>query len=140
MERSSPSSPADGEQELDSKAMTELGSMLFLRGVSGARVVATGTSETVAGRTFVGYGSSCSAYPESYVTLACAMGMTPEDVRTLERRLDGALSDFVKQQTRRRSRVVEGAAGAVAAAAPPPPEPEPQREPQPGPVAVVTDP
>ena len=44
--------------------ITRFGSMLFTRGVSGARVVAKHKVLTVAGHEFEGYGASNSSYPE----------------------------------------------------------------------------
>ena len=47
-----------GDEEI-----TRFGSMLFTRGVSGARVVAKGKIQTVADQEFKGYGASNGNYP-----------------------------------------------------------------------------
>jgi O-phospho-L-seryl-tRNASec:L-selenocysteinyl-tRNA synthase len=76
---------------------TEFGSMLFLRGVSGARVVSPWNGkETIAGIEFQGYGSSYSHYPVPYVTVACALGFENEDVEILEKKLNDTCADFYK--------------------------------------------
>ena len=68
--------------------LTEFGSMLFTRGVSGARVVPRAVEQTIAGLSFHGYGSSTAHYPCDYVTVACALGVTQSDIAMIEQRLD----------------------------------------------------
>ncbi|QDZ20896.1 O-phosphoseryl-tRNA(Sec) selenium transferase [Chloropicon primus] len=57
-----------------------LGSMLFQRCISGARVYSPGKSQAVCGHEFVNYGAHSSAYPHSYLNAAAAIGMTERDV------------------------------------------------------------
>ena len=59
---------------------TQLGSMLFHRGVSGARVVARGAQQTVAGLSLSGFGAHCDAYAHDYLTVAAAVGGSAEEV------------------------------------------------------------
>jgi O-phospho-L-seryl-tRNASec:L-selenocysteinyl-tRNA synthase len=59
---------------------TFLGSMLFQRCVSGVRVVPLGAEATVSGHVFVGWGAQCRSYHCSYMTVACALGMTADEV------------------------------------------------------------
>jgi len=93
------------------RAATYLGSMLFARGVSGARVVHPGATATIDGHTFAGYGAHCADYPVPYLTVAAAIGMTPADVDALMARLENTIDEFVKQRGRGRG------------GAPPPPPP-----------------
>lgn len=58
-----------------------LGSMLFIRGVSGARVIVTsGNSKEVAARPFLNWSAHCDKYPHSYLTIAAAIGGSKDDV------------------------------------------------------------
>lgn len=78
----------------ESSALTELGSMLFLRGVSGTRVITTTDSKTIAGYTFQGWGSHSINYPVAYLTAAGSIGMTHGDVDLFVQRLDKCLHKF----------------------------------------------
>ncbi|CAM9343307.1 unnamed protein product, partial [Phaeothamnion confervicola] len=64
------------------RATSFLGSMLFTRCVSGTRVVVPGAAgkKTVAGLPFAGYGASVDDYGSSYLTAACAIGLTRPEV------------------------------------------------------------
>ena len=57
-----------------------LGSMLFQRCISGARVFAPGKSQRICGHDFANYGSHHPAYPHAYLNAAAAIGMTRQDV------------------------------------------------------------
>ncbi|CAI9554199.1 unnamed protein product [Staurois parvus] len=72
-------------------AITQLGSMLFTRQVSGARVVPTGTSQTVNGYTFKGFMSHSNNYPCAYLNAASAIGIKKRDVDIFIKRLDKCL-------------------------------------------------
>lgn len=76
---------------------TFLGSMLFARGASGARVVAPGKVQEVAGIKFQGYGASCDNYPSAYLTVAAAIGSTKEDIDEFLRRLRTCFEEFRKK-------------------------------------------
>ncbi|XP_058049806.1 O-phosphoseryl-tRNA(Sec) selenium transferase, partial [Ahaetulla prasina] len=78
-----------GEQ--NPEAITQLGSMLFTRQVSGARVVSPGTVQTVSGYTFKGFMAHADQYRCSYLNAASAIGMKAEDVETFVKRLDKCL-------------------------------------------------
>lgn len=65
---------------LSGRDLTALGARLFARNVSGARVVSLGTTSTVDGVCFLGFGSHHDAYPVSYLTVAAALGSTTHDV------------------------------------------------------------
>nr|CAD7456595.1 unnamed protein product [Timema tahoe] len=75
----------------DSKTITMLGSMLFLRCVSGTRVVTGADYKEVAGFKFQGWGAHYCGYPVPYLTAAAAIGMRKSDVDLFIHRLDKVL-------------------------------------------------
>ncbi|KAG7153505.1 O-phosphoseryl-tRNA(Sec) selenium transferase-like [Homarus americanus] len=75
-------------------SLTELGSMMFLRGISGARVINTKAVKTIAGVKFTGWGSHCESYPHHYLTAAASIGMTNKDLKLFITRLDNCLKTF----------------------------------------------
>lgn len=89
---------------------TQLGSMLFLRNVSGTRlaqvytrqcigyrVVAPGCTKTIGSYTFTNWGSHSNEYPCTYLTAAAAIGMTCDEINTFCERLDKTLTKFKKK-------------------------------------------
>jgi len=84
--------------DVDERDVTAFGSMLFTRGISGARVVKRGHKEKVAGIEFTGYGSSSSHYPCSYFCVACAIGSKPEDIPLLEDRLNETFAAWNRRE------------------------------------------
>lgn len=89
---------------------SEFGSMLFTRGVSGARVVQKDFADTVEGFKFNGYGSSVSDYPTSYFALACAIGIESGDIPKLEQRLNEtfrAWRNRVANKTKKNEQIVD---------------------------------
>ncbi|XP_066537767.1 O-phosphoseryl-tRNA(Sec) selenium transferase [Hoplias malabaricus] len=86
----------DGLQASCDKAVTQLGSMLFTRQVSGARVVPLGMEQTVSGHTFHGFMSHSEVYPCPYLNAASAIGITKNDVELSIRRLDKCLKALKK--------------------------------------------
>jgi len=70
------------------------GSMLFTRCVSGTRVVSKGQSKTISGHNFIGFGSSTEDFPHSYLTAACAIGLTRSEMDEFFLRLDKCFNDF----------------------------------------------
>ena len=97
------------------QSVTYIGSMLFSRGISGARVVAPGVEKEICGFTFTGYGSHTNAYPKPYITAAAAIGMTIQEVDICIQRLDRAL-----QEVRKRYGVIKVPTMTPAPPAPPP--------------------
>ncbi|XP_059471686.1 O-phosphoseryl-tRNA(Sec) selenium transferase [Neocloeon triangulifer] len=75
----------------DPKSISMLGSMLFLRCVSGSRVITGVEVKDVSGHKFEGWGSHHSSYPVPYLTAAAAIGMRRQDVELFVHRLDKAL-------------------------------------------------
>ncbi|TGZ37755.1 O-phosphoseryl-tRNA(Sec) selenium transferase [Temnothorax longispinosus] len=82
----------------DNKQVTMLGSMLFLRNVSGTRVITTTDSKHIVSHKFEGWGAHNSNYRVPYLTAAAALGMKRSDVDAFIQRLDKALT-----KVRRRS-------------------------------------
>ncbi|XP_071448106.1 O-phosphoseryl-tRNA(Sec) selenium transferase [Hetaerina americana] len=83
---------------LDSKNLTMLGSMLFLRCVSGTRVV-TGTDvKDVVGYKFEGWGAHNANCSMPYLTAAAAIGMRKSDVDLFVHRLDKVLGRLKGRQ------------------------------------------
>ncbi|KAK7873918.1 hypothetical protein R5R35_012932 [Gryllus longicercus] len=72
----------------DRKSVTLLGSMLFMRCVSGTRVVSGVDVKDVAGYKFEGWGAHTSNYSVPYLTAAAALGMRKSDVDLFCHRLD----------------------------------------------------
>ena len=63
---------------LGSIRASQLGAMLFVRHISGARVV-TGSAarkQVCPGFEFAAYGAHCESYPTPYLTAAAALGQT----------------------------------------------------------------
>lgn len=82
------------------KAVTQLGSMLFTRQVSGARVVPLGSVQTVSGYTFQGFMSHTDNYPCAYLNAAAAIGMKTQDVDLFIKRLEKCLNTVEKEQNK----------------------------------------
>lgn len=64
----------------DSKSLTELGSKLFVRCVSGTRVISSMECKTINGHEFQGWGAHYNQYPSPYLTAAATIGMTTCDI------------------------------------------------------------
>ncbi|EDV43802.1 uncharacterized protein Dana_GF16335 [Drosophila ananassae] len=63
-----------------SKDITKLGSMLQLRGVSGARVVVPGQRKVIDGYDFIGFGSHHDSLEVPYLTVAASLGVKREEI------------------------------------------------------------
>lgn len=85
--------------ELNAAGVTQLGSMLFTRCVSGARVVPPGSTKEINGYVFTGWGAHAKNYRCAYLTAAAAIGMTKAEVDTFLKRLDKCLSKFTSKGT-----------------------------------------
>ena len=64
----------DGMLMRGDDAVTSLGSMLFARGVTGARTISGGKSKAVSGYSFDNYGASANSFRVPYITFAAAIG------------------------------------------------------------------
>jgi len=76
----------------DTGSVTKVGSMLFTRFVSGARVVSRHTRKEIEGHEFVGFGAHIDEYPCDYLTAAASIGIVPDDVELFMKRLQSVLS------------------------------------------------
>ncbi|XP_054907074.1 O-phosphoseryl-tRNA(Sec) selenium transferase [Poeciliopsis prolifica] len=86
----------DGLQASSNQAVTQLGSMLFTRQVSGARVIPLGKEQTISGHTFRGFMSHSESYRCPYLNAASAVGITRSDVTLCMKRLDKCLKALKK--------------------------------------------
>jgi len=78
------------------KTISEIGSMLFTRGVSGTRVVTGRDTKVIEGYTFKAWGSHWDKTDTPYLTAAAAIGMTVEDITAFIRRLDKVMASRSK--------------------------------------------
>jgi O-phospho-L-seryl-tRNASec:L-selenocysteinyl-tRNA synthase len=85
--------------------VTQFGSMLFHRCVSGTRVVPRNESKTIGSALFRGFGSSTDDYPHPYLTAACAIGLAEGEMHEFFRRLDKTWAELEKKQ-RKKSQVI----------------------------------
>jgi O-phospho-L-seryl-tRNASec:L-selenocysteinyl-tRNA synthase len=84
-----------GVNEKKNAEITSLfGSMLFTRCVSGTRVVSKNQIKIIAGQEFIGFGSSTDGYPHSYLTAACAIGLSEVEMEEFFVRLEKCFKDF----------------------------------------------
>jgi O-phospho-L-seryl-tRNASec:L-selenocysteinyl-tRNA synthase len=81
------------------KDISSFGSMLFSRCVSGTRVVPRAQTSIMGGHEFVGFGSSVEGYPHAYMTAACAVGLTVDELDEFFIRLDKTLQAKSKTNT-----------------------------------------
>jgi len=79
------------------EGLSQLGGMLFARACSGTRVVTCVKKENVGGISFVGYGAHMDKYPVTYLSFACAIGITKSEVDKFVTRLDKTLKEFRKK-------------------------------------------
>ncbi|KAL3904177.1 MAG: hypothetical protein SGPRY_011390 [Prymnesium sp.] len=78
--------------------VTAMGAALWLRLISGCRICApTARQKIVAGISFTNYGSHHNDYPCAYFTVACAIGITEEDIVLFLKRLDKTLTEWKRQ-------------------------------------------
>ena len=82
--------PDEGNDVTES--VTKIGSMLFTRYVSGARVVSRDTTKEIGGVKFKGFGAHVDEYPHDYMTAAASIGMQSEDINLFMKRLKAVLS------------------------------------------------
>eukprot|EP00537_Pseudo-nitzschia_pungens_P006000 CAMPEP_0172362874 /NCGR_PEP_ID=MMETSP1060-20121228/6383_1 /TAXON_ID=37318 /ORGANISM="Pseudo-nitzschia pungens, Strain cf. cingulata" /LENGTH=511 /DNA_ID=CAMNT_0013085481 /DNA_START=37 /DNA_END=1569 /DNA_ORIENTATION=- len=73
------------------KDVSSFGAMLFSRCVSGTRVVPRAQLKIMSGEHFVGFGSSTANYQHAYMTAACAIGVSVQEVEEFYLRLDKTL-------------------------------------------------
>jgi len=92
------------QQKERNKQITQFGSMLFTRCISGTRIVPRNETKTISGHTFVGFGSSHETYAHDYMTAACAVGMCEEEMNEFFIRLEKAWKDYCAKREKDRKR------------------------------------
>lgn len=80
------------------KDLTEIGSMLFVRLVSGIRVVVPGETKNISGCEFKNFGSHSNNYPVPYLTAAAAIGIKKHEVDLFIKRFQKVLESVSKQE------------------------------------------
>jgi O-phospho-L-seryl-tRNASec:L-selenocysteinyl-tRNA synthase len=78
--------------------ISSFGAMLFARCVSGTRVVPTAQKKIMSGEEFMGFGSSTNNYHSSYMTAACAIGVSKIEIDEFFVRLDKTLGEHAGKQ------------------------------------------
>jgi len=86
----------------EGKAATHLGSMLFTRGVSGTRVVAS-TTKSLEGHNFTGWGAHTDQPFQAYLTAAAAIGMEEEEIHLFVKRLEKVLQKALQADSARQA-------------------------------------
>ncbi|CAF0766402.1 unnamed protein product [Didymodactylos carnosus] len=74
--------------QLPSEHITQLGSMLFSRRISGARVIQIGKKQTIDNYEFENYGSHSSTSKYSYLTVAASIGIQEEHIDLFIKKFD----------------------------------------------------
>ena len=69
----------------------------MFKGVSGTRVIQRGVTQSIAGFTFHGWGSSTSNYPHDYFTAACSIGLNEDEILSFIERLNKCYLIFQKK-------------------------------------------
>lgn len=85
------------------KDISQFGSMLFSRCVSGTRVVPRAQSKKMGDHVFVGFGSSVEGFPHAYMTAACAIGLSQDELDEFFVRLDKTLQEKSKASKKSKS-------------------------------------
>jgi O-phospho-L-seryl-tRNASec:L-selenocysteinyl-tRNA synthase len=94
----SPISIAISLKHLSNEHLTELGSMLFTRRISGARVIKLGTKQTIDTYEFINYGAHSSNIKYSYVTVAAAIGIEEDDIEIFLKKFDSVYQKLRRNQ------------------------------------------
>jgi len=95
----SPISIAVSLKHLPNERLTELGSMLFTRRISGARVVQLGTKQKIENYEFDNYGSHSSRSQFSYLTVAAAIGIEENDIENFMKKFDSIYQRLRRNET-----------------------------------------
>lgn len=100
----------DDERECDyfkeiGLEISQFGSMLFSRCVSGTRVVPREQSKTIGDHEFLGFGSSVEGYPNAYMTAACAIGLNKGEMDEFFIRLDKTFQEKVKLSKKKKKMI-----------------------------------
>ena len=77
--------------------LTKLGSMLFLRNISGTRVITTVEFKTIEGYKFNGWGSHCDSFKVPYLTAAASIGVEKTEIDGFIKKLNSVLLKLQKE-------------------------------------------
>ena len=94
----SPISIALSLKNISNEHVTELGSMLFTRRISGARVVKLNTKQIIDTYEFINYGAHSSNIQYSYLTVAAAIGIEENDIEIFMKKFDNIYQKLRKHQ------------------------------------------
>ena len=98
----------DTTDEKEKAEITSMfGSMLFTRCVSGTRVVSKNQSKKIAGHEFIGFGSSTDGFPHSYLTAACAIGLSESEMEEFFVRLEKCFKDFRSKMKKKAEKKIQ---------------------------------
>lgn len=75
-----------------------LGSMLFQRCASGARILVPGATKNIAGLVFDNFGTSHDDYPHQYMTVAAAIGTSMQEIDSFFERFRSCVAKFKANQ------------------------------------------
>jgi O-phospho-L-seryl-tRNASec:L-selenocysteinyl-tRNA synthase len=96
----SPISIAISLKHLPNEYLTELGSMLFTRRISGARVIKLGTKQTIDTYEFINYGAHSSNIQYSYLTVAAAIGIEENNIEIFMKKFDSVYQKLRRNENR----------------------------------------
>lgn len=83
--------------------LTKFGSMLFTRGISGARVVAVGDCRKIEGQEFISWGTHHSATRTAYLTMAAGLGITKSEIDNCFQKLQACWEAFSDQKSKNKN-------------------------------------
>lgn len=96
------------------KDISMFGSMLFHRCVSGTRVIPRGEYKAMDNNNnenqkqeFIGYGSSIDNYHSSYMTAACSIGITDEEIDCFFIRLHQTFDEYHKKYNNKKKMMIK---------------------------------
>ncbi|XP_053969398.1 O-phosphoseryl-tRNA(Sec) selenium transferase isoform X1 [Anastrepha ludens] len=81
--------------------LTKFGSMLYTRGISGARVVVVGDRREIEGHTFVNWGTHHSNTLTAYLTMAAGLGITKSEIDDCLEKLNECWKTFLHQKLKK---------------------------------------
>ncbi|CAK88142.1 unnamed protein product (macronuclear) [Paramecium tetraurelia] len=80
----------DQNNQEEKNQITKLGAILYSKKVMGSRVITNKKNKVVCGIEFKNYGSHCDNYFTPYITVACAIGLTKQEIDTFVQEFEKA--------------------------------------------------
>ena len=86
----------------EKKDITEIGALFFNRQISGVRIIARNNNDTeISGYKFKNYGCSSDDYKYlPYMTFACAIGITNDEVEEFCKKFEKIIDEFIKNKNK----------------------------------------